>query len=69
MTRRVGRVKVEWETPENGLEWHHIRLEVLMDIRAELTRIRQLLECHNIPRMFRTIDRIDKRISKRIKLK
>ena len=66
MTRRSDRVNVEWQTPDgsdtgNKFEWHHVRLEVLMDIRSELQRIRQLLECNNIQRMFRTIERLDRR--------
>jgi hypothetical protein len=73
MSRRPERVNNQWRTPEGkpgeAFTWEHVKVEVLQDIRSELTRIRQLLECGNIQRMFRTIERLDKRVAKHAKLK
>ena len=59
MARNTGRIGVDWETPTGHLfEWDHVKIEVLMDIRAELRRIRSVLECKNtidIPNILRSI--------------
>lgn len=73
MARRPGRVNNPWQTPSgtagDPFTWEHVKVEVLQDIRDELVRIRQLLECGNIQRMFRTIERLDRRAQEFAKLK
>jgi hypothetical protein len=39
-----------WSLPEEGLDWGHARLAVLMDIRDELQSINAALRCFRIPR-------------------
>jgi len=68
MNRRPGRADVEWETPQTPFNWEHVAVEVLMDIRSELRKIRRLAECSRIPRGLDAAVRIDRRLAKRIKL-
>lgn len=71
MARCENRRNVEWHTPEHA-EWEHAQIEVLMDIRDELRRIRQLCECPNVMRGFvamRSLPTIDKRLKTKLPLK
>lgn len=73
MPRRANRRNVQWETPEKDFQWHHVRLEVLMDIRERLASIDQSLmplRCSNfiaIPHVLRNISRHVARIPARKK--
>lgn len=69
MSRRLERVNVEWQTPDDW-QLDHCLMEILMDIRSELQMIRRLAECSRIPRGLDAVVRIDKRLAKakRIKL-
>lgn len=71
MARHENRRNVEWHTPEKA-QWEHAQIEVLMDIRDELRRIRQLCECPNVMRGFvamRGITTINKRLKTKLPLK
>lgn len=58
---------------EDGQTYPNMRdgcaLAVLMDIRDELQKINQSLGCWRIQRMFQTIERMDKRLAKKAKLR
>ena len=69
MSRRKGRTDVEWETPFPDWTWDHVVIEVLMDIRAELQRIRILTECHNVQAGFFAMQSLDKHMKKRFPIK
>lgn len=69
MARRSGRVNADWETPAENFKWEHVAVEVLMDIRGELRRIRDLMECPNVRKGFVAMQRVDKRLAKRYPLK
>lgn len=69
MSRHPGRVNQQWETPKNDLNWEHVCVEVLMDIRTELHIIKNILSCYRIPKALDATVRIDKRLAKRISLK
>lgn len=59
MARRPNRINGQWETPE-PLTWDYVRVELLMDIRAELQQLNSLLACPNfmgIPRDLRSMKR------------
>jgi hypothetical protein len=57
-----------WNLPD-AVDWGHVRVALLMDIRGELRAINSKLSCHRIQRMFGTIERIDKRLAKKIPMK
>lgn len=48
-----------------GLEWHHVRLAVLMDIRDELKRLNQLLHCSNFVAIPHTLAAIRRNTTKK----
>ena len=64
MARIRNRKNNEWETPAEGFDWEHVSIEVLMDIRAELVKLNQMLSCYRFQRMSNDINRIDKRLLK-----
>jgi hypothetical protein len=66
----MGRRKdANWEVPENSVTTEQAQLAVLMDIRDELKSLnRNLMNAHQISGIARDVARIDKRISKRVKL-
>jgi len=68
MSRRVGRVGVNWETPEH-FQWEHVRVEVLMDIRDELQKLNAILGCRNFTSLPQVLQRIDRRLARKINLK
>lgn len=45
------------------------KLALLMDIRDELKELNNKLDCFRVRRMLDTVQRIDKRLSKRIEIK
>lgn len=55
---------------ENGSVPHHdANLAVLMDIRDELQAVNRKLDCWRIQRMFRTLERMDRRLAKKVPLR
>lgn len=59
----------EWTLPnENPPSLGYANLAVLMDIRDELKALNSKLDCFRVRRMLDTVQRIDKRLAKRIKL-
>lgn len=66
--RRQGRANCEWETPSgNSFQWEHVQVEVLMDIRNELRRMNNILQCPNfveIPSILRRVERNTKKRKK-----
>jgi hypothetical protein len=48
MARDPRRAYSTWKTPEgDAFLWEHVSIELLMDIRGELVRLNQLLQCPN----------------------
>jgi hypothetical protein len=68
MARRGGRSNIGWETPKD-LDWQHVLVEVLTDVRDELQKLNSLMHCPNTLEIPRTLERIDRRLSTKIKLK
>lgn len=64
---------VEWQITSanvNGtLSYEAAQLAVLMDIRDELKALNSKLACYRIQRMLSTIERVDRRLAKKFKLK
>lgn len=61
---------IEWNLPnENPPSLGYANLAVLMDIRDELKALNNKLNCFRVRRMLDTVQRIDKRLSKKISLK
>jgi hypothetical protein len=63
MARRSNRVDVDWATDVGDtFTWEQVQLEVLMDIRAELRRIRVRLDntlgCHNFVGLPSTVNQL-----------
>jgi len=69
MARLSTKTNVEWETPERGFTWDHVGIEILMDIRAELQALNRVMQCHNVQRGFRALERMDRRLAQEVKLK
>ena len=57
--RHGGRQNVEWKTPES-LDWNHVAIEVLMDIREELHILNRVLACPNFVAIPQKLDAIRK---------
>lgn len=58
------------ETNADGTRgWDSIKVGLLMDIRDELKELNSQLRCHRIQRMFSTIERVDRRLAKKIPLR
>lgn len=58
------------ETSAEGTRgWGSIKVGLLMDIRDELKELNSHLRCHRIQRMFSTIERVDRRLAKKIPLR
>ena len=54
------RKNTEWQTPATNLEWQHVQVELLMDLRDELQHLNRILDCRNfqeIPAVLRGISR------------
>ena len=75
MARNRARTNADWKTPEN-LQWEHVTVEVLMDIRDELKKLNAVMHCPNVQAMARAsqrtatiVGRLDKRLAKKIPLK
>lgn len=48
----------DWSLPQEGLNWDHVQVAVLMDLRDELQKLNRLLACPNfvaIPQILRDI--------------
>lgn len=59
----------EWNCSNSDVpHYDAAQLAVLMDIRDELKALNSKLECFRVRRLLDTVQRIDKRLSKRIKL-
>ncbi len=70
MARIVERRNVDWPTPEGkDFTWTHVQTEVLMDIREELKRLNRLLHCQNVIGGFKALQRLDRRLAKKVPLK
>jgi hypothetical protein len=52
------RKDVVWDLPESGIDWDHVRVALLMDIRDELKRINSVLHCSNCLAIPQKLDRI-----------
>lgn len=53
-----------WNLP-NEVQWTHVQVAVLMDIRDELRKINRKLDCHRVGRMLDDVHRMDKRLAKK----
>lgn len=70
MARRAARTGVEWETPTgNDFRWEHVAIEVLQDIRDELKQLNKTLSCYRVARMSDDINRLERRIARRLPLR
>jgi hypothetical protein len=67
---RMARHKdIEWNCGDSPVTKDLVQIAVLMDIRDELKALNNKLDCFRVRRMLNTVQRIDKRLSKRINLK
>ena len=57
-----------WSLPEQVVNWEQAGVAVLMDIRDELKTLNRLLHCQNFIAIPRKLDRIDKRLAKKLPL-
>lgn len=71
MSRRSGRSNGEWQTPaaNDGFNWQHVEVEVLMDIREELRTLNATLACSRVYKMADAMVRAEKRLAKHMPLK
>ena len=69
MARQHERRNIDWATPDKGFEWDHVAIEVLMDIRQELKDLNATLRCHRVWQGMDAIQRIDKRLAKKVSLR
>lgn len=64
---------VEWNVPTgekgNILDWDAVRTSILMDIRDELQALNRVMQCQNVQRGFRAMERMDRRLAQEVKLK
>lgn len=64
---------VDWNLRDldenNALATERIQCALLMDIRDELKQLNTTLGCYRMRRMSDTIERIDRRLAKRISLR
>jgi len=61
---------VDWNLHEhNPVGWESVNAALLMDIRDELKELNSHLRCYRIQRMFATLERIDRRLDKKLPLK
>lgn len=60
---------VDWNLPDKLEDWGQLRAALLMDIRDELQALRRIMECHNVRGGFEAMQRIDKRLKTKIKLR
>jgi hypothetical protein len=60
---------INWNLPDGNLSTGDAQLAVLMDIRDELKELNNKLACFRVRRMLNTVQRIDKRLAKRLPLK
>jgi hypothetical protein len=64
---------VDWDlsaTPSGGIKtWDAVHIAVLMDIRDELQALNRVMQCPNVQRGFRAMERMDRRLAKDIKLR
>jgi hypothetical protein len=61
MTRQPGKT---WYPPN---EWQYVQLQVLMDIRDELLRLNNVMQCRNVARGFQALAKIARRDEKAFK--
>lgn len=54
---------------KSSLSLEEATFVVLLDIRGELRRLNSKADCFRIQRMFRTIERVDRRLAKKVRLK
>lgn len=63
---------VEWTLPTSDggalTDWQKVEIAVLMDIRDELKELNATLSCYRVRRMSDDINRIDRRLQKRMPL-
>lgn len=61
--RRKSRQNQDWETPaDDGFQWIHVQVELLMDIREQLRLLNETLSCYRVRRMSDDINKIDRRL-------
>jgi hypothetical protein len=59
----------DWVLPDRAQDWTQVGVAVLMDIRDELKALNSKLDCWRVRRMLDTVERIDRRLAKRVSLK
>ena len=60
---------LNWHLPDKVENWEQVKIALLMDIREELKNLNMKLACWRVDRMLDDVNRIDRRLSKRVKLK
>jgi hypothetical protein len=60
---------VEWTLPEKLEDWTQVNAAILMDIRDELKKLNELMHCSNVIKGFRALQRLDKRLAKKVPLR
>lgn len=57
---------MDWTTPETmSLNWTHVQVELLMDIRAQLQTLNRGFQCENFLRIPKTLDQIRRNTARR----
>jgi len=59
---------VEWNVGEEST-FDGAKLAVLMDLRDELKKLNALMHCSNVIKGFRALQRLDKRLAKKVPLR
>jgi hypothetical protein len=60
---------VEWTLPDKLDNWTQVNTAVLMDIRDELKKLNSLMHCSNVIGGFRALQRLDRRLAKKVPLR
>lgn len=63
--------EVNWNLPTfgDGLTWEHVNVAVLMDIRTELHRLNNILQCPNFLEILVTLSDIKRNTKRRKRVK
>lgn len=59
----------DYHNPGAKIHYDQAQLAVLMDIRDELQALNRVMQCHNVQRGFRAMERMDRRLAQEVKLK
>ena len=68
-TRRKGASWKILRNPDGSSPTEHAQLAVLMDIRDELSELNKTLRCHRVWQGMDALQRIDKRLAKKVSLR